>query len=121
MTLTPLDTCGAIYLDHDDYAAVRDTDARLPRLIMENYRAWARSVGAEEVAARRSTTLYDTVAVYLAFASEPYLAMEEVELDVEDDGLTFERSGGRAVCSAMAWRDLDGFKRFLIDRLTGYE
>ena len=117
VTLTPLDTCGVVTLEGDEYADVRDADTALMRSVMANYQAWAEAVGHPELAEQRSTTLFDTVAVYLAFADH-LLEMETVRLAVRDDGLTFESADGRPVNAAMGWRDLPAFRRLLIDRLA---
>lgn len=117
VTLAPLDTCGIVTLDGDEYAAVRDADTVPMRSVMANYRAWAKAIGHPELAEKRSTTLFDTVAVYLAFADH-LLEMETIRLAVRDDGLTFESADGRPVNAAMGWRDLPAFRRLLIERLT---
>jgi inosine-uridine nucleoside N-ribohydrolase len=116
-TLTPLDTCGTVILDGDDYARVRDSDDPLARIVIDNYRVWAAAAGRPDMAERRSSTLFDTVAVYLAFA-EDLLQMETIRLAVKDDGLTHEAAQGAEVRAAMAWRDYAAFKRLLIERLT---
>ena len=116
ITLTPLDTCGVVVLDGEDYARVRDAEDPLMQAVMANYRIWAQASGIPELPARRSSTLFDTVAVYLAFA-EDLLEMETVQLEVRDDGLTFESAAGRPVRAAMRWRDLPAFRELLIRRL----
>ena len=116
VTLTPLDTCGVVTLEGDEYAEVRDADTPMMRAVMANYRAWATAIGRAELAERRSTTLFDTVAVYLVFA-EDLLAMETIRLAVRDDGLTFESEDDRPVTAALNWHDLPAFRRLLIERL----
>jgi len=116
ITLAPLDTCGVVNLDGDEYAALRDADDPLARAVMDNCRVWAAAMGVAELAERRSTTLFDTVAVYLAFA-EDWLHMEALRLGVGADGLTFETAAGRPARAAMRWRDLAAFRTLLVDRL----
>lgn len=116
ITLTPLDTCGIVTLEDDEYALVRDAQTPLMRAVMANYRAWAEVLGRPELAERRSTTLFDTVAVYLAFAQD-LLEMEAIRLAVRDDGLTYEAADGRQVNAALAWRDLPAFRQDLVERL----
>ena len=116
VTLTPLDTCGVAVLDGEDYAKVRDTEDPLMQAVMANYRIWAAAAGIPELPERRSSTLFDTVAIYLAFA-EDLFEMETVQLDVRDDGLTFESAAGTPVRAAMRWRDLPAFRELLIARL----
>lgn len=124
ITLTPLDTCGVVFLKESRYRTVKQSDSAVARAVMDNYRVWSTAVGAQDLFDRRSTTLYDTVAVLLAFdadAYEKYLEMEDVEIAVRDDGLTTETVGsveGRRVHAALGWRDLDGFEGLLVDRLV---
>ena len=118
VTLTPLDTCGSVLLDGEQYAKVRDAQDPLARAVVANYRIWAKAHGAPELAERRTTTLFDTVAVYLAFA-EDLLEMQTIRLAVRDDGLTFESDEGSSVHAAMGWRDLPAFRDLLISRLIG--
>ena len=68
------------------------------------------------LAEERSTTLFDTVAVYLAF-SDDLLEMETIPLAVRDDGLTYETEDGRPVSAALGWRDLPAFRQDLVRRL----
>ena len=118
VALTPLDSCGMVLLYGEQYAKVRDARDSLAQAVMANYRIWAKAHGAPELAERRTTTLFDTVAVYLAFA-EDLLEMETVRLAVRDDGLTFESDEGSSVRAAMGWRDLPAFRELLISRLIG--
>ena len=64
----------------------------------------------------RSTVLFDTVAVYLAF-SEAGLEMETLNLAVRDDGLTAIDRAGDPVRVAAAWTDYAAFEALLVDRL----
>jgi len=63
-----------------------------------------------------STTLYDTVAVYLAFADEA-LTMEILSIAVDDSGNTREEAHGRTMRVATGWRDAPAFDALLLDRL----
>ncbi|MCY4014925.1 MAG: nucleoside hydrolase [Gammaproteobacteria bacterium] len=116
ITITPLDTCGIVTLEDDEYTAVRDADTPLARALLANYRAWAAALNRPQLAEQRSTTLFDTVAVYLAFADD-LLEMETIPLAVRDDGLTYEAADGRPVNAALGWRDLPAFRRNLVQRL----
>src|ERR1700683_319790 len=62
----------------------RDT---VPATIMENYRLWSKAGKTEAAAQQHSSTLYDPVAVYLAF-SQQFCKMERLRLPVTDDGVT---------------------------------
>jgi inosine-uridine nucleoside N-ribohydrolase len=120
VTVTPLDTCGLVQLDGERYRSVRDCGDPLVRAVLDNYRLWipnvrwARGFDPEE----RSSILYDTVAVYLAF-SEALLELEELGIRVTDEGFTAIDAAARPVRCATAWRDLPAFHDFLAERLSG--
>ena len=118
-TITPLDTCGLVALGGEKYRAVLECEDPLTRAVIDNYRIWASNVrGAGRLdPASESSTLYDTVAVYLAFAEE-LLEIEPVGLRVTDDGHTqIDRAAKETRC-ATGWSDLDGFEDLLVARLT---
>jgi inosine-uridine nucleoside N-ribohydrolase len=119
---TPLDTCGVVQLKGERYARVRDSNDPLLRALVENYRLWCPrqdwcAKDPEHVAAK-SSTLFDTVAVYLAL-SRDLVRTEEIAVRVTDEGLTVPEASGRPVRWATEWTSLDGFEAWLVDRLTG--
>lgn len=114
VTITPLDTCGLVVLDGERYRAVRDAQDPLTRAVIENYRIWTTDKAVAEV---RSSELFDTVAVYLAF-SEELLAMERLGIRVTDDGYTVVDPAAKPVNCALEWRDLGAFQDLLVQRLT---
>jgi len=121
VTITPLDTCGLVQLKGAHYAAVRDSRDPLARAVIENYRIWAPRVKwpeADNVPDIQSSTLFDTVAVTLAF-SEAFMEMETLPLRVTDDGYTTIDPAGKPVRCATRWTDLAGFEAFLAARLSG--
>ncbi|MFB3881939.1 MAG: nucleoside hydrolase [Armatimonadota bacterium] len=117
VTITPVDTCGLVTLKGEKYRRVLESRDPLARAVIENYRAWARHGGRPETADERSSTLFDTVAVYLAFSSE-LLKMEKLGLAVTDDGFTVIDETARPVNCAMEWKDLPAFEELLVQRLT---
>jgi len=116
VTITPLDTCGIVHLRGAKYQKVRDCKDPVARAVIDNYRVWAKDTGANPEVA--SSTLFDTVAVYLAFA-EDLLGMERLGIRVTDDGYTVIDEDGKLVNCAMQWKDLEAFEDFLVDRLIG--
>jgi inosine-uridine nucleoside N-ribohydrolase len=116
MTITPLDTCGLVRLEGAKYRAVRECDDPLVQAMIENYRCWARHTKIDPET--RSSTLFDTVAIYLAF-SEALLVMEELNVRVADDGYTVVDPTGKPINCAIDWKDLAAFEDFLVTRLTG--
>lgn len=121
-TITPLDTCGLVVLDGQNYAQLHESDDPRLRTLMENYRAWlpgAPFVDPNTDTSRISTTLFDTVAVYLA-AEQDLVEMQQLPLKVTDDGYTLiDRENGRPVNCAVSWKDLDAFKQRLVKTLLG--
>lgn len=121
-TITPLDTCGLIVLDGPNYRRLHDSDNLWLRALMENYRAWlpgAPYIDPDTDTSRISTTLFDTVAVYLA-ADEDLVEMRELPLRVTDDGYTIiDEENGRPVNCAISWKDIEAFKRRLVSILLG--
>ena len=66
-----------------------------------------------------SSTLFDTVAVYLA-AEQGFVEMQDLPLRVTDDGYTvIDEVDGRIVHCATAWKDLPAFEKRLTDILIG--
>ncbi len=119
-SITPLDTCGIVDLSGKRYAKVYQSKAVGVSSLMENYRDWLTRVPWLEVkpdAAKQSSTLFDVVAVHMAF-SEDFLQMESLNVAVEDDGLTRVDPTAPKIRCAMKWANLDGFKDMFVDRLA---
>ncbi len=114
ITITPLDTCGIIHLRGEKFQKVYRCKDPGIQALMENYRVWRKNPRGPITA---SSTLFDTVAVYLA-VTEELLEMEKLGIRVTDDGHTVIDEGARAVNCAMKWKDLGAFEDFLVDRLT---
>jgi len=119
MTITPLDTCGLVLLDGQDYQQVRECGDPLIEALIENYRIWLdRNQRPDSELQQRSSILFDTVAVYLAFSQE-LLAMEDLGIRVTDEGYTRIDADAKRIHVATEWKDLPAFKRFLTERLVG--
>jgi len=120
MTITPLDTCGLVRLRGEKYRAVRDCRDPLVRALVENYSLWAREfLDAKGLdVGTQSSILFDTVAIYLAFAEE-FLVMERLPIRVTDDGYTVIDERAKVINCATAWKDLSAFEDLLVQRLTG--
>ena len=86
---------------------------------MENYRIWARAANPNDTAPKtHSSTLFDTVAVYLAMSQEA-CQMETLGIQITDDGFTRIDPNGNKVRAAVSWKNLDAFRDLLTARLTG--
>jgi inosine-uridine nucleoside N-ribohydrolase len=119
--VTPLDTCSLVQLKGERYARVRDSRDPLARAVLENYRLWCPrqewcAKDADHVIAK-SSTLFDTVAVYLAISSD-LVKTETVGVRVTDEGMTVPDPAGRPVQWATEWASLDGFEEWLASRLA---
>jgi inosine-uridine nucleoside N-ribohydrolase len=131
VTITPLDTCGIIYLRGDKYQKVLKNNSPLTNALMENYRAWykqgilngKKDLSAEEVNKRvdqkcnsSSSTLFDTVGIYLGLTTK-LVKMEKLGITVTDNGYTKIDNNAKMINCAMEWKDLGAFEDFLVDRL----
>lgn len=119
ITITPLDTCAKVTLSGEKYQRVLNSKDPIATNIMHNYRIWAgaRGQGSPDAVPTRSTTLFDTVAVYLAFSQE-LCGMQDLHIRVTDDGFTVEDPKAKMVHVAMTWKNLEGFEDLLVQRLT---
>ena len=118
MTITPLDTCGTVALDGERYQRIRTCRDPLIEAVIENYRLWELAKDRTPTVDRQSSILFDTVAVYLAFADD-LLVMEELGVAVDDQGYTRLDRIAKAVYAAVGWRDYPAFQDLLVDRLVG--
>ncbi len=118
ITITPLDTCGLVTLDGDQYKKVRYSNDPIAATVVANYQIWSQANKEKpEVANTRSSVLFDTVAVYLAF-SQHFCTMERLGVRVTEDGFTQIDDQARKVNVAAEWKSLDGYREFLVKRLT---
>jgi inosine-uridine nucleoside N-ribohydrolase len=119
---TPLDTCGLVQLKGDLYARVRDSKDPLLRAVVENFRLWCSNQEwcqkDPEFVTAKSSTLFDTVAVYLAL-SRGLVHTETLGVRVTDDGMTVPDPGARKWEWATEWTSLSDYETWLVDRLTG--
>ncbi len=121
ITITPVDTCGGVYLKDEKFQTIRDSGDPLLETLMDNYRLWKASPMGRALSfdcRRESSCLYDTVAIYLAF-SQDLLTMERLGIRVDDEGYTRIDEQAHKVNCATVWKDLVAFEDFLVDRLTG--
>jgi inosine-uridine nucleoside N-ribohydrolase len=115
VTITPLDTCGLVNLTGERYKTVRDSKDPVAAAVIANYRIWSDD---KQVVESRSSTLFDTVAVYLSFSDE-FLKMEKLSIRVTDDGLTAIDPSAKTMRVATEWKNMAAFEDLLVKRLTG--
>jgi inosine-uridine nucleoside N-ribohydrolase len=131
VTITPLDTCGIVHLTGKKYQKVLRANTPLTNALIENYRAWYKQgilnsnkdISEEELNKRvnrqinsRSTTLFDTVGIYLGF-TEKLVKMEKLGITVTDDGYTKIDKNAKVINCATEWKDLGAFEDLLVERL----
>jgi hypothetical protein len=111
-----------VRLQGGNYRQLYDSGDPWLDALMENYRLWlplAPYIDPETDTSKISSTLFDTVAVYLA-AEQDLVEMQDLPLRVTDDGFTvIDEIAGRTVHCATSWRDLPAFERRLVDILMG--
>jgi inosine-uridine nucleoside N-ribohydrolase len=118
ITITPLDTCGLVKLDGERYQRVRNSKDLIASTVIQNYRIWsAANKSPSDSAEQHSSVLFDTVAVYLAMHQD-LCQMEKLGIRVTDDGLTRIDDQAKQMEVATAWKNLDGYRDFLVERLT---
>ncbi len=119
-TITPLNTCDKVQLDSENYLKILNSKKLLPREMIAAYRQWRedRDKKHKRFDPDNSTsTLYDTVAIYLAY-SDKLLKMETLKLSVTEDGRTIiDPKNGNDVNVALEWKDLDAFEKLLTERI----
>jgi inosine-uridine nucleoside N-ribohydrolase len=122
MVITPLDTCGLVVLRGDKYAKIVACQDPVVQALVDNYKFWWKARDDSEKdpdrATKASSTLFDTVAVYLVFADQ-LCQMETLPIRVTDEGMTVVDAGAKKMRVATAWKDLAAFEDFLVARLTG--
>ncbi len=120
ITITPLDTCGTIDLQGERYQRIRQSRDPVAAAIIENYRHWSaaqKRPNQPDPFETRSSTLFDTVAVYLAY-SDALLKMERLPIVVDNEGFTVIRPGAKSINVATEWKDMAPFQDLMVQRLT---
>jgi len=114
VTITPLDSCGNIILAGERYQRFLASNRPIPRCIRENYSVWRKLDAASPPL--QSSVLFDTVAIYLAFAEE-LLVMRELCIEIDDAGFMRKTAAGRPVRTALDWKDKEAYLDLLLERL----
>jgi len=132
VTITPLDTCGLVHLRGDKYQKVLRRNSDITSNLIQNYRLWYENglrSGRKEIDDANlkrqvdkklhssSSTLFDTVAVYLAVTRD-LVKMKTVPIQVTDKGHTKVVEGAKMIDCAIDWKDLGAYEDWLVERLT---
>jgi formylglycine-generating enzyme required for sulfatase activity/inosine-uridine nucleoside N-ribohydrolase len=113
--ITPLDTCGLVQLGGKRFQSLVESRDALVKALLDNYRIWARNPKPTG-----SSTLFDTVAVYLALPGpKPLVKLEELPIRVTADGMTVIDPAGRKMQVATEWTSLEGYHDWLTQTLLG--
>jgi len=118
MTITPLDSCGVVRLKGDSYQQVYQHQSATLAALFDNYRVWLTAINKPPtIAQEKSSVLFDTVAVYLAY-NDSLLTMETLKIAVDDEGFTRVVEDGKVMQVATGWHSLDQFYNHLVERLS---
>ncbi len=121
MTITPLDTCGIVKLEGARYKRVAQSNNPAARVVMDAYRSWLERPGHPPEkrwdSRQSSSTLYDTVAIYLAMSTDLF-KMESLGISVNREGKTIIDTNGKTVHCALEWKDLEAFEELLVSRIA---
>jgi inosine-uridine nucleoside N-ribohydrolase len=115
VAITPLDTCGDVVLEGEQWRAFRASPDPFARACVANSEVWlphAPWMSKDFDLGKTSSVLFDTVAVALAF-DDSTMVMETLRLRVTPSGMTVVDPRGRPVRVATAWKDLARFKQRL--------
>ena len=116
-TITPLDTCGNIILTEVLFERIMNSNDLIVKIIKKHFELWKKSIIPRFSKKNQTSVLFDTVAIYLAF-SEELLNIEELKIEVSEEGYTKLSEKGSVMRCATSWKDLQAFKNLLVDRLT---
>jgi inosine-uridine nucleoside N-ribohydrolase len=112
MVITPLDTCGIVVLDGRHYGTVATAPNPATQALIDSYQCWLNGRSDKG----KSTVLFDTVAIHLAY-TEKYLKMKEIPIVITFDGFMKVDEKGRKMRVALEWEALEAFKDDLVRRL----
>lgn len=117
--IAPLDTAGTIRLDGELYQRVVASQKPEVVALMENYRIWAKSIDWTQANPdTASSILFDTLAVAMVESTQ-WVDVEQVRIEVTDDGFTRRSETGATIGAALRWKDRDAYQKWLVDKITG--
>jgi len=116
LKITPLDTCGDIYLKGQAYEKMLACKDPLIAELMKDFEKWM-TLGFVE-AENSTSCLYDVVAAYMAF-EDSWLKYERIPLVVDEEGYTRISEEGTPIDCAMEWVDKKAFEEHLLNIFVG--
>lgn len=120
ITLLPLDVCGTLTIDGEEYQRLLSSEGPYARLCIRHYTLWQEHYrgGAKKFDHTVSSSiLYDMICVWRLLFPE-YFKTETLSLTVADDG-TLRRGGNLRVDCAMEIVREEEMKTFSVDALCG--
>lgn len=105
-------------------------DSVIAQAILENFKVWAKGRGKwdgvteeesrgdqQSLVISKSSILFDTVAIYMAFDTA-FLEVKELPIVITDDALMkVDKTLGKPIRVATEMTNLNGFRQFLLSRL----
>ena len=89
--LTPLDHCGALVMQGQDYQKVLNSSNPVARELIHTYLVWLKTIGSDNLEPVSSSILFDTAAVRLAMpGGEDNCIIEPLSIRIADDGSWIE-------------------------------
>lgn len=116
LTITPLDSCGDIYLENERYEQLMKCEDVVGKNVAWDYRRW-KSLDFCRTQEHCTSILYDTVAVYMALDGS-LLEYKKLKLEV-NEGRTVICEKGFPVNIAIRWKDKEGYLDELASAFTG--
>ena len=116
LTIAPLDTAGLVTIRGAKYQDLLHAKNPVFVKLLENYRKWLEEGKINIPIDARSSTLFDCVAVYLAF-DQSLCEMKSLPVKVDNLGYTVVSPGAKIIHVAMNWTDLGKFEDLLVERI----
>jgi hypothetical protein len=102
-----------IRLDQPRLEKLRASSDKLDQAIIQAHAIWG---GKSDFQA--TSIMYDTVAVYLADPNAPdFVNYKTVRIKVTDDAMTIPAQDGKEMQVAVSWKNVEGFRDYLLNGL----
>lgn len=113
LTITPLDHCGTLFLEGDNYLRVYESESPIAKAIIASYTSWENFYQKRKWDSRvKSSPLFDTAAIELAVTEEGS-KLEPFNITVDTENFTRSDPKGTPTRAALSWVDKEAFLRKL--------
>ena len=117
--LTPLDHCGALVMQGQDYQKVLNSSNPVARELIHTYLVWLKTIGSDNLEPASSSILFDTAAVRLAMpGGEDNCIIEPLSIRIADDGSWIETDEPANCRVASGWKNRSAHLADLADILS---